>query len=174
MRGECVDDESMTRGGWGMRSTDALHLCLPQNPAALLQSEDLALLLEHLACALEDHLEAFLAGLRVLLEAVDGELLDAVLDLLPSSAEGCDLGALCEVGLIGWCGGVWCVDTGLADLEQVCPCNVHRCHGELLGDGINVGCLVDHGRVDTTEDGGYPLRCGLLTCNEAFCAQLSY
>ena len=161
----------MTRGRWG-RCTDALHLCLPQDPAALLQREDLALLLEHLTCALENHLETLLAGLRILLETIDGELLDAVLDLLPSSAEGCDLGALCEVGLVGRRGGVRCVDAGLADLEQIGPCDVHRGHGELLGNGINVGCLVDHGCVDTAEDSGYPFRRGLLTCDEAFCAQL--
>jgi hypothetical protein len=35
-----------------------------------------------------------------LLEAIDGELLDAVLDLLPPPAECCDLGALGEVVLL--------------------------------------------------------------------------
>lgn len=107
----------MTRGTMGGVENAASHPRLPQYPAVLLQSQNIPLLLEDLPGALKDHLEAFLAGLRVLLEAVDSELLNAVLDLLPPSTESCDFGALCEVCLVGWRCGVGGVDAGFADLE---------------------------------------------------------
>jgi hypothetical protein len=55
-------------------------------------------------------------------------------------------------------------------LEEVGPCDVHRAHGELLSNGVDVGCLVDHGCVDAAEDGSDPFRCGLLACDESLCA----
>lgn len=80
---------------------DASHLRLPQDAAVLLECEYFPLLLEHLSGAFENHLETLFARLCVLLEAVDSELLNAVLDFLPPSAESCDLGSLSEVGLVG-------------------------------------------------------------------------
>ena len=84
--------------------SSSLYLDLAKDPAVLLrllQRQDFSLLLEHLARALKHHLEALLALSSVLLEALNSELLDAVLDLLPATAQRGDLGALGEGGLIG-------------------------------------------------------------------------
>lgn len=65
------------------------NLCVSQNLAVLLrllELKNLPLLLEDLARPLKDHLEALLTLCSVLLEALDGKLLDAVLDLLPATA----------------------------------------------------------------------------------------
>jgi hypothetical protein len=148
------------------------HLGLPQDAAVLLQRQNVSLLLEDLSRALEHHLKPLLAGLCVLLEAIDGELLDAVLDLLPPPAKRCNLGALDEVGFVGRRCCRWCVDAGLADLKEVGPCDVHRAHGELLGDGVDVGGFVHHGCVNAAEDGSDPFRRRLLACDESLCAQL--
>ena len=75
-----------------------LGLHLAQDLAVLLQLEQLSLFLEDLSCPLKHHLEALLAFGRVLLEALDSELLDAFLDLLPAAAERrnlCSLGEGC-------------------------------------------------------------------------------
>ena len=64
------------------------------------------------------------------------------------------------------------VYAGFAHVEEVGPCHVHGAEGELLGDGVDVGGLVDHGRVLAAENGLYPFGCGLLACDEAFCAEL--
>lgn len=159
-------------GGVSKERESPSHLGFPQDAAVLLQSQDVSLFLEDLSGALEHHLETFLASLCVLLEAIDGELLDAVLDLLPPPAECCDLGALGEVGLIGRRCRLWCVDAGFADLEEVGPCDVHRAHGELLGDGVDVRGFVHHGCVDAAKDGSDPFRRRLLACDESLCAQL--
>lgn len=47
---------------------------------------------KHLPAHLKHSLEPFSSADGVLLESLDGDLLDAVLDLLPAAAEGDDLG----------------------------------------------------------------------------------
>ena len=150
-----VDDSCSSESGARQR-TNASHLCLPQDPTVLLQSQFVRLLLEHLPGPFKYHLEALLACLCVLLEAIDSELLDAVLNLLPPSAECCDLCPLGETCLVQWRCGVGCVDAGFADLKQVGPGDVHRAHGKLLGNGVHVRRLVDHRSIHTAKDGGYP------------------
>jgi hypothetical protein len=76
-----------------------LYPGLLQDLGLLLQLYHLALVGKHFSGALQDHLESLLTPEGILLEALNGELLDAVLDLLPSTDDGCDLGALMEDGL---------------------------------------------------------------------------
>jgi hypothetical protein len=83
----CDDDE-----------VESLYLGFPQDGAVLLELQQLALLLEDLSRLLEHHLEALLTPRCVLLESLDGELLDAVLDLLPASAKRRDFCSLHECG----------------------------------------------------------------------------
>jgi len=84
--------------------SSSLYLGLAKDPTVLLrllQRENLSLFLEYLARALKHHLEALLALGSVLLEALNSELLNAVLDLLPATAQRGNFGALREGGLIG-------------------------------------------------------------------------
>ena len=64
------------------------------------------------------------------------------------------------------------VYAGLAYVEEVRPCHVHGAECKLLGDGVDVGGLVDHGRVLAAEYGLYPFGCRLLACDETFGAEL--
>jgi hypothetical protein len=105
-RADSIAGERLLSGRilWGTQVGCASHLRLPQDLALLLQAQDLALLLEHLSRLLQDHLKALFAPGCVLLESLDCELLDAVLDLLPASAQGRDLCSLREGGLGSGCG----------------------------------------------------------------------
>ena len=97
-------ESSCRRKETGSCCSSSLYLGLAKDPAvllSLLQRENLSLLLEYLARALKHHLEALLALGSVLLEALNSELLNAVLDLLPATAQRGNLGALGEGGLIG-------------------------------------------------------------------------
>jgi len=64
------------------------------------------------------------------------------------------------------------VYAGLAHVEEVGPCHVHGAEGELLGDGVDVGGLIDHGGVLAAEYSLYPFGRGLLACDETFGAEL--
>jgi len=102
IRSACESD--CQRKGTESCCSSSLYLGLAKNPAVLLrllQRENLSLLLKHLARALEHHLEALLALSSILLEALNGELLNAVLDFLPATAQRGNLGALGKSGLIG-------------------------------------------------------------------------
>lgn len=149
----------------------ASDLCFSQDAAVLLQGQDLSLFLEDLSRTLKHHLKTLFTSLRVLLKAINSELLDAVLDLLPSSAERCDLGALGEICLVRRRCRLWCIYAGFADLKQVGPSDVHGTHGELLSDGVDVGRFVDHGGVNTAKNSRHPFRRGLLACDESLCTQ---
>lgn len=78
-----------------------LSLNLLQDLTLLLQLQDVPLLLVDLSGPLEDHLEALLTACGILLEALYGELLNAVLNLLPTTTQSGDLGALSKLCL-GW------------------------------------------------------------------------
>lgn len=102
-----------------------LYLSLLQDPAVLLQPQHVPLLLECPATHGQYHLEPFAALGSILLEPLAGSLLNAVLDLLPSSTQCGYLGALLEVRPGGWrCSGRL-VDAGFADVEEVGPGHVH-------------------------------------------------
>lgn len=62
----------------------------------------------------------------------------------------------------------------LADVEQVRPSHVHGAKSELLGNGIDVGCLVDHGGVLAAEDGVDPLGCALPASDETLRSKLHH
>lgn len=83
-------------------------------------------------------LESFLALSRVLTEPLDESVLDAVLDALPATSQGSDLGLLVKLGLVLAERGV---DDGLLDVEQVTEGDVGRDHGDGLGLGVDVGGL---------------------------------
>lgn len=110
------------------------------------------------------------------MEAFDSKLLDAVPDLLPASAKGSDLGSLREGGARSGGGGRgrWLVCAGFADAEQVGPGHVHGAEGELLGDGVDVGCLVDHGGVLAAKDGVDPLGGALPASDETLRSKLQH
>lgn len=122
---------------------NGLQLGLLQDLGLLLQPQQLALVGEDLTSALQYHLEALASAHGVLLEALDGELLNAVLDLLPAATQGRDLGALGEGRLrVGRrCRRV--VDASLADVDQVGPGQVHRAQRDGAVLGVDVRRLVD-------------------------------
>ena len=158
----------------GREDGDVLSLYpgLLQNLAVLLQATHLALLLEHLPAHLEHHLEALFSLSGVLLEAVDGELLDVVADLLPPAAQRGDLGALVEGGLGGRGRGRGLVDARLPHAEQVRPRHVHAAEGDFFAARVDVRGLVDERGVLAAEDAENPLGRRLLAGDEALGAEL--
>jgi len=156
----------MTESGRGRGS----HLGLSQDWTLLLQLQQLSLLLEDLSRLLQHHLEALFSLGGVLLEPLNRKLFNTVLDLLPASAEGGYLCSLCE-GCTG-CGsrgrGSGLVYARLANVDEVGHGHVHGAEGELLGDGVDVGRLVDHGQILGAQDRGDPFRGALAACDEAF------
>lgn len=78
-----------------------------------------SLFAEHSAAHLEHGLESLTASLRILAESLDASFFDLVLDLLPSTAEGSDLGLLLEVGFRGWHGWRRPIDDGFANIQDV-------------------------------------------------------
>lgn len=111
------------------------------------KSHTLALPLQrkHLPAHLQHGLEALPSANGVLPEALDGDLLDRVLDLLPAAAQRDDLGRLVELRAGIRRRGRGPVDDGLAHREQVRPGHVCAAHGDFLGLGVHVGRLVDVG-----------------------------
>ena len=101
----------------------------------------LALLRESLPGDSEDSLEALAALSGVLAEALDSDFLDAVLDLLPATAHGNDLGRLVEVGLARAAGGS--VSDSLLHREKLTPGHVLRAHCDGLFARVDVGDFVD-------------------------------
>jgi hypothetical protein len=150
----------------------ASHLRLPQNLAILLQQHQLPLLLKHLPRPLKHHLKPLLPLRGILLKPLDRKLLNAILDLLPAATQRRDFRPLrkrsCGCRGCGGCGGL--VNTCFADVEEVCPGNVHGAESEFLRDGVDVGCFVNHGVVVVAdaEDGIDPFGGGLPACDEAF------
>jgi hypothetical protein len=142
----------------------SLHPRLPQDRALLLQ--------ERSPRHLEHHLEALLALLRVLLEALCRHFFELVPDLRPAAAQRRDLRALLELGLAGGVRGGRGVDACFADVEEVRPCEVHRAEGDAALGGVDVGSLVHEGCVLAAEQGDDEFGRGLLAGYEAFCAEL--
>ena len=132
----------------------------------------LPLLLKHLSRALQHHLEALLAPLRVLPEPLDTVQLDLVLDALPAAAERRDFGLLSEARADGRRAGVRLVYDRLSHAQQLVPRQVHAAHGHGLAARVDVGDLVHERGVLATEDGVEPFRRGLLAGYEAFGAEL--
>lgn len=127
---------------------------------------------EDLSAHLEHGLEAFATLDGVLLEALDGELLNTVLDPLPAAAEGGDLGGLLEDCARVGAGGRGAVYDGFADGEEIVEGHVHAAHGNLLGRGVDVGGFVDLRDFGARKEGAEPLRGGLLASDETFSAEL--
>lgn len=127
---------------------------------------------KHLSAHLEHRLEAFTALDGVLLEALDGKVLDAVLDLLPTAAEGSDLSGLLEDCARGGAGGRGTVNDSFADGEEIVEGHVHAAHGDLFGGRVDVGCFVDLRDLLATEEGAKPFWCGLFASDETFGAEL--
>lgn len=121
---------------------------------------------------LQDHLEALATPGGVLLEALDGELLDAILDLLPTTTHRDNFGVLLEGGLVVGGGGARLVDDRLANRQQVGPSHVYASHGDLLLLRVDIGGFVDVRHLLTAEERGEPFRGGLLASDEALCTEL--
>lgn len=98
---------------------------------------------KHFSAHLEHRLKALAALDGVLLEALDGKVLDAVLDLLPTAAEGSNLSGLLENCARCGTGGRGTVDDGFTDGEEIVKGHVHAAHGDLFGGRVDIGCLVD-------------------------------
>lgn len=109
-----------------------------------------ALLREGLPGDGEHSLEALAALGGVLAEPVDGDLFDAVLDLLPAAAHRDDLGGLVEVRLAGSAGGS--VADGLLHREKLAPGHVLRAHGDGFLARVDVGDFVYEAGVVRAEE----------------------
>lgn len=105
-------------------------------------------------------------------ESLDGEVLDAVLDLLPATAKGDDLSALVERGAGVGSGQGGPVDDGFADGEQIGPSHVNAAHGDFLGLGVDIRRLEDMGYFLAAEKRVEPFWCRLLAGDETFCSEL--
>jgi hypothetical protein len=114
---------------------------------------------KHLSAHLENRLKALAALDGVLLEAFNGELLNAVLDLLPTATESSDLSGLLEDCARGRAGGRGTVNDSFADGEEVVKGQVHAAHGDLFGGRVDVGSLVDLRDFGAREERTEPLRC---------------
>jgi len=152
------------------------ELGLGEDRALLLQLQQLPLLFKDFASLLKHHLKALLALGGILLEALDGELLNTVLDLLPATAQGGNLGALSEGGSgVGGkgrgAGGGGSVCARLAHIDEVGHGHVHGAQGQCLGGRVDVGRLVDHGCVLAAEDRRHPLGRCLAAGDEALGAK---
>ena len=115
-------------------------------------------------------LEAFSSLRCVFAEPVDCDLFDAVLDLLPATAHGDDLGGLVEHGLVGT------VDRGVSDgllhRQKLAPGQVLGAHGDRLLARVDVGDFVDSAGIVGAEERLEPCWQGLLASNEALSAKL--
>lgn len=140
-----------------------VHLCNGNSEALAfsLHGEDLSAHLEH-------SLKALTAFDSVLLEALNGEVLDAVLDLLPTTAEGSDLSRLLEDCARGRTGRRRTVNDGFADGEEIVESHVRAAHRDLLGDRVDVRGFVDLRDILATEERAEPFWCGLLAGDETF------
>jgi hypothetical protein len=125
-----------------------------------------------LSAHLENRLKALAALDGVLLEAFDGEFLDAVLDLLPTATESSDLSGLLENCARGGAGGRGTVNDGFADGEEIVKGHVHAAHGDLFGGRVDIGCLVDLRDLGAREERTEPFWRGLFAGNETFGAEL--
>ena len=123
----------------------------------------LALLGEDATAHLEHTLEAFLSLHRVLLEACDEGVLDAVLYPLPATAQSCYSCRLLERGLASAHGPV---DDGLLYSDEVRPCDVLRHHGNGLLGRVDVRHLEDLTGVCAADNGLEPVGYGLLASDE--------
>lgn len=149
-----------------------LYLDLLENPGLLLQLQHLPLLCKHLTAHLQNHLKSFSSFNGVLLEPLNGELLDRVLYFLPASTKSGDLSMLVHVGL--GCRGEsrWLIDDRFANRKQVRHGHIHGAHGDLLCFGVDIGCLIYKGCVLASKELGDPFRCRLPTGDETLCPKL--
>ena len=117
----------------------------------------------------QHRLKPFLALSSVLPEPLDEGVLDAVLDALPATSQGGDLGLLVELGLVGI---ERRVDDGLLDVEQVAEGDVGGDHGDCLGLGVDVGGL-KHLRLiyAAAQHALEPFRSGLTAGDETLSTQ---
>lgn len=120
---------------------------------------EFSLFTEDSAAHLKDRLESLTAFFRVLTESLDASFFDLVLNLLPSAAEGSDLGFLLEVGLGGWHGLRRLIYDSLTDVQDIRPRQVGRAHRDFPGHWIDVGYFIDMGRRTAAEEGENPLWC---------------
>lgn len=128
------------------------------------------LLCEDFAGDGEYPLEALATLGRVLAEPVNGDLLDAVLDLLPAAAHGDDFGRLVE-GRLAWGVGGGVAD-GLLHGQKLAPGQVLGAHGNGLFARVDVGDFVDEAGFVGSEEGLEPSGQSLFACDEAFGAKL--
>ncbi|KAI6748728.1 hypothetical protein HG531_007675 [Fusarium graminearum] len=122
------------------------------------------LLGESLAAHHQDALKALTALDGVLTEVRNHCVLDAVLDSLPATAQGSDVGILDELGLVV---AERLVNNLLLDVDEVAPCQVLADHGNGLVDGVNVAGFVHEALVSGAADDGLdPVGDALLACDE--------
>lgn len=108
------------------------------------------LLRENFARDGEHPLKALAALSRVLAEPVNGDFLDAVLNLLPAATHRNDLGGLVEDGLARRGGGS--VADGLLHGEELAPGQVLGAHCDGLFARVDVGDFVDEAGVVGAEE----------------------
>lgn len=113
---------------------------------------------KHLSAHLKHSLEAFSSAYSVLSKPLNGKLLDAVLDLLPTTAQSDDLGRLIKHGMCGGRGGRGTVNDSFADGEKIGPGHVLAAHGDLLGFWVDVGGFIDVRDFLATEERVEPFR----------------
>lgn len=128
------------------------------------------LLREDFARNSEHSLKALATLGRVLAEPVNGDFLDAVLDLLPAAAHGDDFGRLVEDCLARGVGGS--VADGLLHGEKLAPGQVLGAHCDGLFARVDVGDFVDEAGFVGAEEGLEPCGQGLFACDEALGAKL--
>ena len=128
------------------------------------------LLCEDFAGDGEHPLEALATLGRVLAEPVNGDLLDAVLDLLPAAAHGDDFGRLVEGCLARVVGGG--VADGLLHGQKLTPGHVLGAHGNGLFARVDVGDFVDEAGFVGAKEGLEPGGQSLFACDEALGAEL--
>lgn len=140
-----------------------MHLCNSNSKALAfsLHGEDLSAHLEH-------SLKALTTLDGILLETLNGEVLNAVLDLLPTTAEGSDLSRLLEDCARGRTSGRRTVNDGFADGEEIVESHVCAAHRDLLGDRVDVRGFVDLRDILAAEERAEPLWCRLLAGDETF------
>jgi len=124
------------------------------------------LLGECLSAHHQDALKALTALDSVLAEAGNHCVLDAVLDSLPATAQGSDVGVLDELSLMV---AERLVDYLLLNIDEVAPCQVLADHGDGLVDGVDVAGFVHEALISSaTDDCLDPVGDGLLACDQTF------
>lgn len=118
----------------------------------------------------QDALEAFAALCGILAESVHSDLLNTVLDFLPSATHCDDLGRLVKGRLAR--GASWGVSDGLLHRQKLAPCQVLRAHGDGLFARVDVGHFVDETSIVRAEERLEPRWQGLPASDKAFGTKL--